>query len=54
MVGTGGMATKVLAARQAAITGASTHIASGREYNVLLRLRNCENIGPDSGLIRAR
>jgi glutamate 5-kinase len=41
----GGMLTKVLAAKIAAETGASTVIASGREPNVLTRLLGGEKIG---------
>ena len=41
----GGMLTKVLAAKIAVKTGASTVIASGREPNVLIRLMSGENIG---------
>lgn len=41
----GGMLTKVLAAKVAAQTGASTVIASGREINVLTRLISGEQIG---------
>ncbi|MHB1092652.1 glutamate 5-kinase [Thiobacillus sp.] len=44
-VGTGGMLTKVLAARRAARSGADTVICSGREENVLLRLAEGEAIG---------
>lgn len=44
-VGTGGMATKVTAARRAARSGAHTIIASGREPDVLLRLAQGESIG---------
>ncbi|WP_334133767.1 glutamate 5-kinase [Tepidimonas sp.] len=44
-VGTGGMITKVLAARRAAGSGASTVIAWGREPDVLLRLAGGEPIG---------
>jgi glutamate 5-kinase len=44
-VGTGGMITKVLAARRAAGSGASTVIAWGREPDVLLRLLSGEPIG---------
>lgn len=44
-VGTGGMLTKVLAAKRAANSGAHTIIASGREENVLLRLSNGEAVG---------
>jgi glutamate 5-kinase len=41
----GGMLTKVLAAKIAVQTGASTVIASGRESNVLTRLLAGEKIG---------
>jgi glutamate 5-kinase len=41
----GGMLTKVLAARRAARSGASTVIASGREPDVLVRLAQGERIG---------
>ncbi|MDO4640674.1 MAG: glutamate 5-kinase [Neisseria sp.] len=44
-VGTGGMYTKVLAAKRAALSGACTVIASGREKNVLIRLLKGESIG---------
>ncbi|MGA7179993.1 MAG: glutamate 5-kinase [Thiobacillaceae bacterium] len=44
-VGTGGMLTKILAAKRAARSGAHTIIASGREENVLLRLASGERIG---------
>jgi len=44
-LGKGGMLTKVLAARRAARSGASTVIASGREANVLTRLASGESIG---------
>ncbi len=44
-IGRGGMITKVLAARRAAGSGASTVIASGREPDVLLRLARGESIG---------
>ena len=44
-VGTGGMLTKILAAKRAARSGAHTIIASGREENVLLRLASGELIG---------
>ncbi|TFL13397.1 glutamate 5-kinase [Pusillimonas caeni] len=46
-IGTGGMLTKVLAARRAANSGGSTVIASGREPNVLLRLAQGERIGTE-------
>jgi glutamate 5-kinase len=44
-VGTGGMLTKILAARRAARSGAHTVICSGREERVLLRLAAGEAIG---------
>ncbi|MDD2730349.1 glutamate 5-kinase [Malikia sp.] len=44
-VGTGGMITKILAARRAAGSGASTVIAWGREPDALLRLTQGEPIG---------
>ena len=44
-VGTGGMLTKILAAKRAANSGAHTVIASGRENDVLIRLANGEAIG---------
>ncbi len=44
-VGTGGMLTKILAAKRAARSGAHTVICSGREENVLLRLATGEAIG---------
>ena len=44
-VGTGGMITKILAAKRAAGSGASTVIAWGREPDVLLRLARGEAIG---------
>ena len=44
-IGRGGMLTKVLAARRAARSGASTVIAWGREDNVLTRLAAGEAIG---------
>lgn len=44
-VGTGGMLTKILAAKRAARSGAHTIIASGREADVLNRLANNEGIG---------
>ena len=45
--GSGGMLTKVLAARRAARSGASTVIASGREEKVLTRLAAGEAIGTE-------
>jgi glutamate 5-kinase len=44
-IGRGGMLTKVLAARRAARSGASTVIACGREPDVLTRLADGEAIG---------
>jgi glutamate 5-kinase len=44
-IGRGGMITKVLAAKRAASSGASTVIAWGREPEVLLRLAQGEAIG---------
>jgi glutamate 5-kinase len=44
-IGRGGMITKVLAAKRAASSGASTVIAWGREPDVLIRLAAGEAIG---------
>lgn len=44
-VGTGGMYTKIIAAKRAARSGASTVIASGREPDVLVRLAQGEALG---------
>jgi glutamate 5-kinase len=44
-IGKGGMITKILAAKRAAASGASTVIAWGREPGVLLRLCEGESIG---------
>ncbi len=44
-IGRGGMITKVLAAKRAASSGASTAIAWGREPDVLIRLAHGESIG---------
>jgi glutamate 5-kinase len=44
-VGTGGMLTKILAAKRAAGSGTSTVIAWGREPDALLRLTQGESIG---------
>jgi glutamate 5-kinase len=44
-IGTGGMITKILAAKRAASSGASTVIAWGREPNALPRLMAGESIG---------
>jgi len=44
-IGSGGMLTKILAAKRAARSGAATVIASGREPDVLVRLAAGEAIG---------
>ena len=44
-IGRGGMITKILAAKRAAGSGASTVIAWGRESDVLIRLKAGESIG---------
>ena len=44
-IGSGGMLTKVLAARRASRSGAHTIIASGREPDVLTRLARGERVG---------
>jgi glutamate 5-kinase len=44
-LGKGGMITKILAAKRAAGSGASTVIAWGRESDALVRLARGENIG---------
>ena len=44
-IGTGGMTTKILAARRAALSGTHTIIASGKRNNVLEDLSRDENIG---------
>src|SRR5690349_12099409 len=46
-IGSGGMLTKVLAAKRAARSGASTIIASGREDDILVRLANGVSIGTE-------
>ncbi len=46
-IGTGGMLTKILAARRAANSGGHTIVASGRETDVLLRLAAGERIGTE-------
>ncbi|HLS50710.1 MAG TPA: PUA domain-containing protein, partial [Burkholderiaceae bacterium] len=46
-VGTGGMLTKVLAAKRAANSGGHTLIASGQQSNVLYRLATGEAIGTE-------
>ncbi|HEV2220941.1 MAG TPA: glutamate 5-kinase [Casimicrobiaceae bacterium] len=58
LIGRGGMLTKVLAAKRAARSGASTVIASGREPDVLTRLAAGEAIGthlsPERNSLAAR
>ena len=44
-IGRGGMLTKILAAKRAAMSGAHTAIVSGREPEVLVRLARGERIG---------
>jgi len=44
-IGTGGMTTKILAARRAALFGTHTIIASGQRDNILLDLSNDKDIG---------
>jgi len=44
-IGRGGMITKVVAAKRAARSGADTHIASGKEPDVLPRLAQGQSIG---------
>jgi len=46
-IGKGGMITKVMAARRAAQSGASTVVCSGREPDVLVRLAEGEAIGTE-------
>ncbi len=46
-IGSGGMLTKILAARRAARSGAHTIIASGHEAEVLIRLAGGEMIGTE-------
>lgn len=46
-IGTGGMLTKVLAAKRAANSGGHTVIASGREPDVLLRLASGQKVGTE-------
>ena len=57
-LGQGGMYTKVLAAQQAARSGAMTVIANGRHSDILLRLRKAESFGslllPDLKPLAAR
>ena len=57
-IGTGGMATKVIAAQRASRSGCATVIVSGREKDVLNRLQQGENIGtlliPDNTQLAAR
>jgi len=44
-IGTGGMITKILAARRAALSGTHTIIASGKRSNILVDLSKDEDIG---------
>ncbi len=44
-IGKGGMATKVLAAKRAALSGAHTIVASGRQPELLVRLARGESVG---------
>jgi glutamate 5-kinase len=57
-IGSGGMLTKILAAKRAARSGAATIIASGHEPNVLVRLAEGEAIGtqllPETMTLAAR
>ena len=57
-LGSGGMVTKIQAARKASRSGAATIIAYGREEDVLIRLRNGESMGtmlhPGSERLAAR
>jgi len=57
-LGSGGMATKLTAAKRAAHSGCATVIASGRESEVLLRISQGESIGtlltPENTAITAR
>ena len=57
-LGSGGMVTKLQAAKKAARSNAATMIVSGHEANVLCRLRNGEEIGslltPGSGRLPAK
>lgn len=58
VLGSGGMLTKVRAARLAARSGADTLIASGREDNVIVRVASGELLGtwlqPEHGRVAAR
>jgi glutamate 5-kinase len=47
-IGRGGMITKILAAKRAAGSGASTVIAWGREPGVLIRLARAKPLEPSS------
>ena len=57
-LGSGGMLTKIRAAQKASGSGAATAIVSGREEDILIRLRNGEELGtfltPGSNRITAR
>jgi glutamate 5-kinase len=58
ILGSGGMSTKITAARRAARSGARTLIVSGREIDILVRLQQGEQIGtrlmPDKEPLAAR
>ena len=58
VLGSGGMFTKVQAAKLAARSGTQTIVANGREENILLRLREDEMLGtlfvPDAEPLHAR
>lgn len=57
-LGSGGMATKLIAAQRAAKSGCATIIASGREDNVISRIMNGDDIGtflkPDESQLSAK
>lgn len=57
-VGTGGMATKVKAARRAAVSGTTTLIVSGAKPDILLQLLHGEGVGttlkPSTAPLKAR
>ena len=57
-LGSGGMATKLIAAQRAATSGCATIIASGRKDEVISRIAKGENIGtfltPDESQLSAR
>lgn len=57
-IGTGGMYTKVMAAKRASSSGTITYVASGNEPNILIRLLDGETIGtcfePDTSKLRSK